>query len=228
MAWFCWINKRYKKEENRQITLQDVRNSESNIEWLKWKYSNLSKHKIHKSVCLLCIHRVEPQDTDDEANEEKEDFIEGIKKKPHKKREFINSKTGTHLLWNNGKLVRMNTEQVDWSCLKKTASEYKIAASYWAYIYMLVRDGILGSDMSGLSIDKFIEKMKGFNVGSRSTIFEYSNKRGTYPNYLPASTNLKKYELEKIKIKNFVTSFVEIYYQNLNRQIPLEDIDSVI
>lgn len=230
MILFCRHKNRNRENEDLNITLQDLRRRDVNIERLMWKYKIHTTKRTNAHVCLLCKHIVELSDTDEEAAEEKNDFIEGIKRKPSKKREYVNYKTGTNLLWFNNKLIRMNSDKFDLVCFKATIKQVqkkeRIIPSYWAYIYKLVTDGILGSDMHGISVDKFIEKMDGINVGARNTIYDYI-PRGTYPDYHPASKDLKKYKQEEKSIQIFVNHFVEAYYRTLNQQILLEDIEHI-
>jgi hypothetical protein len=232
MAWFGLFKK---KDEKYRITLEDVRNNTVNIDYLIWKYKNLSKRNDHHSVCLfLYSHVVEATDTDEEINKRKKEFVEEIKKKPSEKRQFINSKTGTHLLWDKDKLIRMDSDKIDWFCLKDTITQIqkkeKINLHHWAFIYKLVKDGKLGSDVSGISVDNFREKMKtlNLNIAARNTIYDYV-PRGTYPNYLPASKKDNKYNYnrEANRIQTFTKHFVEIYYTILDDQVSLEEFLSI-
>ena len=143
---------------------------------------------------------------------------------------ILNQKTGTHLLWDNKKLIRMNNDHFDLACFKNTILQMqkksKIKMTYWAYIFQLTTDGILGTDKRGISVDTFIEEMKELNIAGRNTFYDYK-PRGSYPNYLPSSKDMKKYEKEVVNIKTFVMQFVEKYFINLNIQVPLEDIDTI-
>ena len=225
MAWFVLFKKKYEKY---RITLEDVRDHSLDNDYLIWKYKKHIKRKDYNSVCLLLYsYTVEPADTDEKINEIKKDFIEDINKNPSKKRQFINSITGTHLLWDKNKLIRMDSKKIDWLCLKEaisqTKNKEKFILVYWAYIYKLVKDGKLGSDVSGISIDDFREKMKtlNLNVAARSMIYDYV-PRGTYPDYLPASTTVKNKKRETERIRLFTGLFFETYYAILDNQVSLE------
>ena len=230
MFWFKRSKKSQLKGEIFKVSLREVRDIEEALEYLKWKHQFLSKQHNYAHVCLLCKHIVELTDTEEMAIEEKNDFIEGINKKPNKRREFINQKTGTHLLWDNKKLIRINNDHFDLTCFKNTILQMqkksKIKKRYWAYIFQLTTDGILGTDKRGISVDTFIEEMKELNIAGRNTFYDYK-PRGSYPNYLPSSKDMKKYEKEVVNIKTFVMQFVEKYFINLNIQVPLEDIDTI-
>ena len=143
MIWFNRFKKSRRNNECPQITLHNLRNHDVDIEWLMWKYKNLSKNR-NNSYCLLALFIVEPNDTEEMAMEEKDEFIEGIKRKPSKKREYINYKTGTHLLWCNNKLIRLNSDKFDLTCFKETVTQTKntkiIVKTYWAYIYPKIRN----------------------------------------------------------------------------------------
>ena len=226
MAWFGFFKK---KDDKYQISLEDVRNNTVNIDYLKWKYKYLKKRNDHHSVCLLLYsYTVEPTDNDEKINEIKKDFIDDIKKNPSKKRDYINTKTGTHFLWDENKIIRMDSDKIDWSCLKDTIIQTQkkviIFKVHWAYIYKLVRDGKLGSNVSGISIDDFRKKMKtlNLNVAARSMIYDYM-PRGTYPDYLPASTSIENQRKETERIRIFTDHFFETYYTILDNQVSLEE-----
>lgn len=226
MAWFGLFKK---KDKKYRITLEDVRNNSVNIDYLIWKHKHLTQRKDSHSVCLILhSYTVESTDSYEDINKGKEEFVEEIKKEPSKKRQFINNETGINLLWDKDKLIRMNSDKIDWLCLKDTITQTQkkeiIIKVHWAYIYKLVKDGKLGSDVSGISVDDFREKMRtlNLNVAARNTIYDY-RPRGTYPNYLPASTNITNIRKETDRIRIFTVHFVETYYSILDNQVSLED-----
>lgn len=230
MIWFKRNKKRHKKNDNPLMSLEEFKVKKEDLEWLKWKYKNLRNHSF-KATCLLCYHVVEPNCTEKEATEEKQEFLDGIRNKPDRRREYINQKTGTHLLWVNKRLIRKNSERFDLVSFKNTINQIQqnsmLKQTYWAYIYKLVADGVLGSNKKGISVDSFREMMKGITSASRNAYYDYM-PRGTYPDYLPTTNELKKYNQKVVDIKNFVQSFVNRYYENLNLEVSIDNVDAIM
>ena len=229
MAWFKWIyNKnRKKKETNLKVVHRE------NIEWLRWKYRNLSPHENTTHYCFVIVATiVDKNDSIEKAKGAWDDFRNDIKRKPERDRKFEDPERGIYVMWKDSQLLRCNNDKLNLTSLERASScipvnrkgqHYK---NYWAYIYKLVSDGVFCNDKKGISVDNFITMMSGIEIfnAARNTIYDYK-PRGNYPDYLPALKDSKNYLKKQTEIRNFVIKFVDTYRHINSEGISLDDYD---
>lgn len=217
MAWFRRNNSKNRKKKTPETNLKVVQRE--NIEWLRWKYRNLSLQENTTHYCFLIVETiVDKNDSVEKAKGAWNDFRDDIKRKPETDRKYEDPERGIYVMWKDSKLLRCKNDKLNLSSLKKAAScipmnrkgqQYK---NYWAYIYRLVFDGILCNDKKGISVDNFMTMMSGIEIfnAARNTIYDYK-PRGNYPDYLPATKESKSYSKKKDEIRRFVIQFADTY-----------------
>ena len=147
MAWFR-INYKNRKKKTQETNLKAVQRE--NIEWLRWKYRNLSLQKNTTHYCFLLVTTtIDKNDSIEKAKGAWEDFRNDIKRKPETDRKYEDPERCIYVMWKDSQLFRCNNDKLNLSSLKRASScipvnrkgqQYK---NYWAYIYRLVFDGIL-------------------------------------------------------------------------------------